>query len=95
MNITWQEIEEVVIAGGFGAAINPSSAIAIGMFPHLHLERFRDAGNAAGTGARLALISRPQREKAEEIARRISYLELMTKPDFSIQFSRALFFPDK
>ncbi|MCX5886720.1 MAG: ASKHA domain-containing protein, partial [Proteobacteria bacterium] len=95
MNITWEEIEEVVIAGGFGAAINPSSAIAIGMFPHLHLERFRDAGNAAGTGARLALISRPQREKAEEIARRISYLELMTKPDFSIQFSRALFFPDK
>jgi len=95
MNITWEEIEEVVIAGGFGAAINPSSAIAIGMFPHLPLERFRDAGNAAGTGARLALISRPQREKAEEIARRISYLELMTKPDFSIQFSRALFFPDK
>jgi len=95
MNITWEEIEEVVIAGGFGTAINPSSAIAIGMFPPLPLERFREAGNAAGTGARLALLSMSQREKAEEIARRISYLELMTKPDFSIQFSRALFFPDK
>lgn len=95
MNITWEEIDEIVLAGEFGNAINPSSALAVGMFPPLPLERFREAGNAAGTGARLALISRPQREKAEEIARRIFYLELMTRPDFSIQFSRSLFFPDK
>jgi uncharacterized 2Fe-2S/4Fe-4S cluster protein (DUF4445 family) len=95
MNISWQEIEEIIIAGGFGTAINPASAIAIGMFPPLPLERFREAGNAAGTGARLALLSTSQRAKAEEIARRISYLELMARPDFSIQFSRALFFPDK
>jgi len=95
MHISWQEVEEIIIAGGFGTAINPASAITIGMFPPLPLERFREAGNAAGTGARLALISRPQREKAEEIARTISYLELMARPDFSIQFSRALFFPDK
>jgi len=95
MHISWQEVEEIIIAGGFGTAINPASAITIGMFPLLPLEQFREAGNAAGTGARLALISTSQRAKAEEIARTISYLELMARPDFSIQFSRALFFPDK
>jgi uncharacterized 2Fe-2S/4Fe-4S cluster protein (DUF4445 family) len=95
MNISWQEIEEIIIAGGFGTAINPASAIAIGMFPPLPLERFREAGNAAGTGARLALLSTSQRAKAEEIARTISYLELTARPDFSSQFARALSFPDK
>jgi uncharacterized 2Fe-2S/4Fe-4S cluster protein (DUF4445 family) len=95
MKISWEEIEEVIIAGGFGTAINPASAIAIGMFPPLPLERFKEVGNAAGTGARLALISRPQRAKAEEIARQISYLELMTRPDFSNLFASFLLFPDK
>jgi len=95
MHISWQEVEEIIIAGGFGTAINPASAMSIGMFPLLPLERFREAGNAAGTGARLASLSTSQRAKAEEIARTISYLELMARPDFSIQFSRALFFPDK
>jgi uncharacterized 2Fe-2S/4Fe-4S cluster protein (DUF4445 family) len=92
MNISWQEIEEIIIAGGFGTAVNPASAIAIGMFPPLPLERFREAGNAAGTGARLALLSTSLRAKAEEIARTITYLELMTRPDFSSQFARALSF---
>jgi uncharacterized 2Fe-2S/4Fe-4S cluster protein (DUF4445 family) len=94
MKVPWEEIEEVIIAGGFGTAINPASAIAIGMFPPLPLERFRETGNAAGTGARLALISKSQRAKAEEIARTISYLELMTRPDFSTQFAKFLCFPE-
>ncbi|MDY7077698.1 MAG: ASKHA domain-containing protein, partial [Chloroflexota bacterium] len=88
-----EELDEVIIAGAFGTHINVASAVAIGMLPSLHLERFRQVGNAAGVGARLALISRSQRALAMEIARRIRYLELMTLPDFASQFAQAMYLP--
>jgi uncharacterized 2Fe-2S/4Fe-4S cluster protein (DUF4445 family) len=91
--IGWEEVEEVIIAGAVGTTIDPASAIAIGMFPPLSLERFRQVGNAAGVGARLALVSRSQRAEAEEIARRVRYLELMTQPGFASRFARAMYLP--
>jgi uncharacterized 2Fe-2S/4Fe-4S cluster protein (DUF4445 family) len=93
MNITWEEIDEIIIAGGFGTAINPSSAIATGMFPPVPLKRLRDAGNAAGMGAKMCLISMPQRAKATEIAQRIVSLNLMNYPGFADEFVRNLPFP--
>jgi uncharacterized 2Fe-2S/4Fe-4S cluster protein (DUF4445 family) len=87
------EIEEVIIAGAFGSYINITSAIGIGMFPSLPLARFQQVGNAAGLGAKLALISRKNRTTAEEIASQIRYLELTTHPNFKHEFSRSLRFP--
>lgn len=83
-------IDEVVIAGAFGSYIDVSSAIAIGMLPSLPLEHFRQVGNAAGTGARLALISREQRARAADVAQRVRYIELASVPNFQDLFSRSM-----
>ncbi len=82
-------IEEVIIAGAFGTFIDVESAIVIGMLPSLPLERFKQVGNAAGTGARLALVSRTQRLHAQQIALRDGYIELATIPDFHRKFAEA------
>ncbi|MEW5719926.1 MAG: ASKHA domain-containing protein, partial [Chloroflexota bacterium] len=89
--LTERDIEQVIIAGAFGAFIDVSSAITIGMLPRLPLERFKQVGNAAGTGARLALISREQRAKAERIAERVGYLELASVPNFNRKFAAATY----
>jgi uncharacterized 2Fe-2S/4Fe-4S cluster protein (DUF4445 family) len=85
------EIEEFIIAGAFGTYINIPSAMAIGMFPSLPIDRFQQVGNAAGAGARQMLLSLKQRAKAEEIAKHVTYLELSTYPNFSNLFSKSLF----
>ncbi len=82
-------IDKVIIAGAFGTFIDVESAITIGMLPHLPLDRFRQVGNAAGTGARLALISQSQRLQAQQIALRDGYIELATIPDFSHKYAEA------
>ena len=87
--LTEDRIEEVVIAGAFGTFIDVESAITIGMLPALPLERFKQVGNAAGTGARLALISRNQRLQAQQIAARDGYIELAVIPDFNRKFAEA------
>jgi len=82
-------LAQVIIAGAFGTYIDVESAIAIGMLPPLPLERFRQVGNAAGTGACLALVSRSQRLKAQQIAARDGYIELATIPGFHRKFAEA------
>lgn len=82
-------IDEVVIAGAFGTFIDVASAVSIGMLPDIPLDRFRQVGNAAGTGARLALISRVHRERAKRIARLDGYIELAGIPDFNRKFAEA------
>lgn len=86
-----EDIDHVIIAGAFGSYIDVSSAITLGMLPALPLARFRQVGNAAGTGARLALISRSQRQEAQAIARRVRYLELGTLPRFNDIFAQSMF----
>ena len=83
------QIQKVIIAGAFGTFINVKSAITIGMLPDLPLERFKQVGNAAGTGARLALISKSERRKSREIAQRVNYIELARFPSFNRKFSIA------
>jgi uncharacterized 2Fe-2S/4Fe-4S cluster protein (DUF4445 family) len=89
--ITENDVEQVIIAGAFGTYINIESAITIGMLPALPLERFEQVGNAAGTGARLALISQSQRSKAHEIAQRDGYIELAAVPNFARKFAEATY----
>ncbi len=91
-NIGWEEIDEVVIAGAFGSYINVNSAIKIGMLPPLPAERFCQVGNAAGVGAKLALISKKQRELASDIAKRVNYIELVNYPQYPRLFAHAIRF---
>lgn len=89
--INESDIEHVIIAGAFGTFINVESAITIGMLPPLPLDRFKQVGNAAGTGARLALISKSEREKAKQIAVQDGYIELAKVPNFNRKFAEATY----
>ena len=84
------DIDRFIIAGAFGTYIDVASAVTIGMFPPLPLERFRQVGNAAGIGAKLALLSSAQRAAAANLATRVEYLELTNYPDFTNQFAKAM-----
>jgi uncharacterized 2Fe-2S/4Fe-4S cluster protein (DUF4445 family) len=91
--LTEDRIERVFIAGAFGTFIDIESAIVIGMVPALPLERFQQVGNAAGTGARLALISQTMRAQARQIASRDQYIELACIPEFNRKFAEASLMP--
>ncbi len=85
------DIQKVIIAGAFGTFIDVKSAITIGMLPDLPLDRFEQVGNAAGTGARLALISGKERAKASQLAEQIGYIELAKVPNFNRRFAEATY----
>jgi uncharacterized 2Fe-2S/4Fe-4S cluster protein (DUF4445 family) len=91
-SITHDAIEEFVIAGAFGSYLDVRSALRIGMFPTLPVERFRQVGNAAGTGARQLLISSERRKMTDEIKGKVEYLELTTHPEFTKKFMNAMKF---
>ncbi len=80
-------VERFIIAGAFGAYIDVPNAVAIGMFPDLPAERFRQVGNAAGAGAKLAVLSTAMRQHAQALRSRITYLELATHPRFARSFA--------
>jgi uncharacterized 2Fe-2S/4Fe-4S cluster protein (DUF4445 family) len=88
-----EQVERVVVAGAFGTYLDVGSALAVGMFPPLPRERFVQVGNAAGVGAKMALLSRRCRGVAEEIARRVEYIELTTHPQFVQAYMAALMLP--
>ena len=88
-----EQIERVVVAGAFGTYLDVGSALAVGMFPPLPRERFVQVGNAAGIGAKLALLSRRCRRITNDIARRVEYVELTTHVDFVESYAAALMLP--
>jgi uncharacterized 2Fe-2S/4Fe-4S cluster protein (DUF4445 family) len=76
------DLDAIVVAGAFGSYIDVENAIAIGMFPPLPLERFRQVGNAAGSGARELLLSMDKRNEAGKMLEHIEYIELTTVKDY-------------
>ncbi len=88
-----EDIERIVLAGAFGSYIDRESAMAIGLFPRCDLEDVVTVGNAAGQGARMALLSRAKRTEADEIARAVRHVELSKDPDFETIFIEATQFP--
>ena len=88
------DIDKVIIAGAFGTYIDVSSAIAVGMLPRLPLDRFEQVGNAAGMGAKLALISQSMRDEARAMSDRVGYIELATAPRFMQVFSQSMYLGD-
>jgi uncharacterized 2Fe-2S/4Fe-4S cluster protein (DUF4445 family) len=92
--LTVEDIDRVVVAGAFGTYLDLASARAIGMFPPLPLKRFDQVGNAAGIGAKLALLSRRCRNVAREIAERVEYIELTTDMRFSETYMSSMDLPN-
>ncbi len=86
------QIDEFIVAGAFGTYLDLDSAVKVGMFPALPMERFRQVGNAAGAGARLMLVSKSHRQVAARLARESEYIELTVHPDFRDVFVRELMF---
>lgn len=86
-----EDIKQVIIAGAFGSYINIASAVEIGMLPTLPLNTFRQIGNAAGMGAKLALISLSERLEAQAISSRVKYIELASNPNFNKTFIQATY----
>ena len=84
------EIEEIVIAGAFGSYMLPEHAMGIGMLPSIPLERINTIGNAAGTGARMMVASTISRSEAENLAKRIEYLELTVYIDFAMFYAHGI-----
>lgn len=93
MNIEASDLKNIFIAGAFGNYIDPVSAIVIGMFPDLPIVRIKSIGNGAGFGARLVLLSKRKNAEADDIARKIRYVELSAEGDFQREFLKALNIP--
>jgi uncharacterized 2Fe-2S/4Fe-4S cluster protein (DUF4445 family) len=87
------KIDRVVLAGAFGSYIDKMSAAVIGLFPDCDPARVNAVGNAAGDGARMALLNVDKRQEADVMARQVEYVELTLEPDFNRVFTQALLFP--
>ncbi len=85
--------DKIILAGGFGSYIDPQKAMLIGLIPDCPLENVYAVGNAAGDGARIALLNLEKRSEAVQVARQVRRFELPTDPEFQNQFILALNFP--
>ncbi len=86
-------LDEVLLAGGFGNFLDKERALRIGLIPPLAVERLRYVGNAAGAGAKLALLSAPLLRRSLSIARSIRHINLAIHPEFETIFIDAVGFP--
>lgn len=86
-------VDEVILAGAFGSYINKRSAMALGLFPDCDPEKVKAVGNAAGDGARLALLDVEKRREAARVARQVEFVETAVEPDFQARFMEALSIP--
>jgi uncharacterized 2Fe-2S/4Fe-4S cluster protein (DUF4445 family) len=93
LGISDQQIDAVYIAGGFGRFLDLESAITIGLLPDLPRDRFQYLGNGSLMGSYLTLVSRSHRDLQRRTARRLTYLELNTAPEYMDQYTAALFLP--
>jgi uncharacterized 2Fe-2S/4Fe-4S cluster protein (DUF4445 family) len=83
------EVDRVVLAGAFGAHISPKHAMVLGMIPDCDIEKVTSAGNAAGTGARIALLNSAARREVEALVTRIHKVETAIEPRFQEHFVAA------
>ncbi|MGZ9221601.1 MAG: ASKHA domain-containing protein, partial [Anaerolineales bacterium] len=85
--------DKIILAGGFGSYIDKEKAMLIGLIPDCKLENVYAVGNAAGDGARIALLNVEKRKEIESVTRRVERFELPTDPEFQNQFMLATSFP--
>jgi len=88
-----EKLDRVVLAGAFGSHIDREASLTLGMFPDVPLEKVYAVGNAAGDGARMALINRSKRTEANDRARWVEFIEIATDPTFEKEFMMAMHIP--
>jgi len=86
-------VDRIRLAGAFGAHIDPVHALVLGLVPDCNPEQVTSAGNAAGTGARIALLNRAARTEIEDVVRRIEKVETAVEPRFQEHFVGAMAIP--
>jgi uncharacterized 2Fe-2S/4Fe-4S cluster protein (DUF4445 family) len=86
-------VDRIVLAGAFGSYIDPKYAMILGLIPDCALDNVYAVGNAAGDGARIALLNRDKRQEAQQIARWVTYIETAVDPQFQDEFVGAIHFP--
>jgi uncharacterized 2Fe-2S/4Fe-4S cluster protein (DUF4445 family) len=87
------KVERITLAGAFGSHIDPAYAMALGLIPDCPLDKVSSAGNAAGTGARIALLNAASRREISEVVRRIEKVETAIEPGFQAHFVEAMAIP--
>ena len=85
--------DKIILAGGFGSFIDKEKAMLIGLIPDCELDKVYAVGNAAGDGARIALLNLEKRKEIESVTRKVERFELPTDPEFQNQFMLATSFP--
>ncbi len=93
IGVNADDIQQVLLAGSFGTYLSPKSAITIGLVPRIPAARIVSAGNVAGEGAKMALLSEPERHGAAALMDEIDYVELSDRTDFNDRFVDELAFP--
>ena len=88
-----QSPDKIILAGGFGSYIDKEKAMLIGLIPDCELEKVYAVGNAAGDGARIALLNVEKRNEIDSVTRKVERFELPTDPEFQNQFMLATSFP--
>jgi uncharacterized 2Fe-2S/4Fe-4S cluster protein (DUF4445 family) len=88
-----EKVDRIVLTGAFGSHIDPVYAMTLGMIPDCPVENVVAAGNAAGTGALIALLDRKARDEIETVVRRIEKVETAVEPDFQRHFVDAMAIP--
>lgn len=86
-------LDRVVLAGAFGSHISREASLTLGMFPDCNVENIYAVGNAAGDGARMALLNREKRIEANKKARWVEFIEIATDPTFEKEFMQAMHIP--
>lgn len=86
-------VDRIVLAGAFGSYISPMHAMMLGMIPDCDLERVTAVGNAAGDGARIALLNIEERKTATQLARWVEHVQIATDPNFQNEFVGAMGLP--
>lgn len=88
-----EQVHRVKLAGGFGSYIDPKYAMILGLIPDCDLEHVAAVGNAAGDGARIALLNLEQRRGVQVAVRRVDYMETAVEPKFQEHFVAAMALP--
>jgi uncharacterized 2Fe-2S/4Fe-4S cluster protein (DUF4445 family) len=86
-------VDRIVLAGAFGSHIDVKYAMVLGMIPDCDLAKVQSAGNAAGTGARIALLNQQARDEIEQVIKRVEKIETAVEPKFQAHFVEAMAIP--
>jgi uncharacterized 2Fe-2S/4Fe-4S cluster protein (DUF4445 family) len=93
LNLKDDDVQQVLLAGSFGSYLSPTSAVGIGLVPKLPVMRIVSAGNVAGEGAKMVLLSDTERHGADALLDEVTYVELSDRPDFQEKFFVELALP--